>query len=152
MFFRTFFGFLFTVFLTDCGASFLATESHFDGFSGGKNRVYAVNSAGNIAIVDDGDESQERPPRLKDLEGVRHKNSGSYSVYELKNGSEVLYINSAPDLKKQLRKHAGDNFTCMVMVEGNKTKNESLALREKLLKDYRSTHGGRLPQYNQKEM
>lgn len=150
MIFRTFFGFLFSVISADCGASFLATESRFDGFSA-KNKVYSIDER-KMSVVDDGDESQEMPPRLRDFEEIEHKDSERYYTYELKDGdNKVVYISLAANLDKKRRENAVRS-TRLVVVGGPKTKKEAFELKEMLLENYRRSHEGRNPLYNQESV
>ncbi|MBM3190643.1 MAG: hypothetical protein FJZ90_18240 [Chloroflexi bacterium] len=71
--------------------------------------------------------------------------------YELRYGSQVVYIGIAPDLTEAEKQHReeGLDYTSVVQIGLRLPKEEAEAWLEERLADYRRTHRGQNPRFNQ---
>jgi hypothetical protein len=73
--------------------------------------------------------------------------------YELRYGSQVVYIGIAEDLGKAEKGHreAGTNYTSLVQIGLRVSPERAEAWRAQRLADYRRSHRGNAPRHNEAE-
>ncbi len=77
-----------------------------------------------------------------------------YYRYELRDGSEIVYIGITRHLPKKKAKHKakGWQYTKMDIIGLKVTKESAKQWKKEGLEQYRRTHNGRNPKYNETEV